>query len=145
MPNKDLQGTRHYCPILDKKISYEYMKKMKSFFDNYDGNGNDEEYVNYGGEQMKGWLDSTLENARDSIYYEKKSQMDAGVENKFKKTHTKDNDNADPTGINLPNIVKGTNHKMIMANKTVYESMDEELNIIKYLMEYMNNIKKNIK
>lgn len=145
MPNKDLQGTYQYCPILNRMLSYENMKKMKSFFDNYEGDGNDEQYVNYGGEQMKQWLDNTLTDMRNSVYYPKKSRMDAGEENQFKKTHHKDKDNTNLGDVNIPNIAKSSNHKYIMANKSVYESIDEELNAIKYLIEYMNNTKKIIK
>lgn len=144
MPNKDLQRTYHYCPILNRKISYENMKKMKSFFDNYDGNGNDEQYVDYGGEEMKNWLNNTLDDMRDAVYYPKKSRMDAGEENQFKKTHHKDKDNTNLGDVNIPNIAKSSNHKYIMADKSVYENINEELNIIRYLIEYMNNNNKTI-
>lgn len=140
MPNKDLQKTYHYCPVLDKKISYENMKKIKSFFDNYnDDDGDDTQYKNYGGEEMKQWLNNTLNDMRGSVYYPKKSKMDAGGKNQFKKTHYKDNDNTNITNVNLPKIAKSSNHRAIMANKTVYESIGEELNVMKYLIEYMNN------
>jgi len=145
MPNKDLQKTYHYCPILDKKLSYENMKKIKSFFDNYEGDGTDEKYVNYGGKKMHEWLNKTLENLSKSVYYPKKSRMDAGEENQFKKPHTKDRDNSNPTEIKLPNVIKGSKHKYIMANKTVYESIEDELKAIRYLIEYMNKDKKIIK
>lgn len=144
MPNKDLSKKYFNCPITGDKISYENMKKIKSFFDNYDGDGTDEEYKNKGGERMKNWINNTLSDSRDSIYYEKKSRMDAGEENQFIKTHTKDKDNANPTKIRLPKIAKSSKNKYIMANRTVYESIDEEIDTIKYLIEYMNNNKNNL-
>jgi len=140
MPNKDLKGNKYFCPVLNKKVSYEYMKKIKSFFDNYEEDGTKKaQYDGYGGSEMKQWLDNTLNDERNAVYYPKKSRMDAGEDNQFKKTHHKDNDNANPTDVNLPNIAKGSKHKYIMANKTVYESINEELNTIKYLIGYMNN------
>lgn len=144
MPNKDLSKKYFNCPITGDKISYENMKKIKSFFDNYDGDGTDEEYKNKGGERMKNWINNTLSDSRDSIYYEKKSRMDAGEENQFIKTHTKDKDNANPTKVRLPKIAKSSKNKYIMANRTVYESIDEEIDTIKYLIEYMNNNKNNL-
>jgi len=144
MPNKDLQKSYHYCPVLNKKLSYENMKKIKSFFDNYEGDGSDQKYLNYGGKRMDEWLTNTLEDLTKSVYYPKKSRMDAGEDNQFKKKHTKDR-NANPTEVNMPNTVKSSKHKYIMADKTVYESIDDELNIIRYLIEYMNNDKKIIK
>lgn len=142
MPNKDLQNTYHYCPVLDKKLSYENMKKIKSFFDNYDGDGNDTQYNKYGGEKMKQWLDNTLNDMRGAIYYPKKARMDSDEENQFKKTHHKDKDNTNVGDVNIPKIAKSSNHRAIMANKAVYESINEELKTIKYLIKYMNNTNK---
>jgi hypothetical protein len=70
--------------------------------------------------------------------------MDAGRENQFIKKHTKDKDNANPTAVGgLPKINKGNISRKIMSNKEVYnESINTEINKIKYLMEYMNNNKK---
>lgn len=133
MPNKELKGRYYNCPINGKQYSYDHLRKLKSEFENSDGNYDLE---------MKNWVEKTLGDSSDAIYNEKKSRMKAGEENQFKKTHTKDRDNADPTAIRLPNIAKSSNHEYIMANKTVYESINDELNSIRYLIEYMNNYNK---
>ena len=143
MPNKDLNGKQVFCPILDKKLSYENMKKMKSFFDNYDGDETDVTYKEKGGEKMKNWLDKTLTDLRNAIYYQKKSMKDVGMQNQFKKTHTKDT-NPNPTKVRIPKIAKSSTHDYIMMDKTVYESLDKEIKDIKYLIEYLDN-KKTIK
>jgi hypothetical protein len=138
MPNKNLQHKKFYCPILNKEISYEYMKKIKSFFDNYDGD-NKKQFGSYGGERMKKWVNQVLKDKRDSIYYEKKTRMDAGESNQFKKSHNKDKDNVNVTNVNIPKIAKGSKLRHIMTNKTVYENVNEEIKGIKYLITYMNN------
>ena len=128
MPNKDLQGKYFYCPILDKKISYENIKKIKSFFDNYDGS-KQQEYENKGGKKMYDWLKKILKTKRDAIYYEKKSRSDAGEENQFIQSHDKNSEN----GSMIPKAPK------IKGLKTVYESnIEKEINKIKYLIEYFN-------
>jgi hypothetical protein len=71
--------------------------------------------------------------------------MDAGRENEFIENHEKDKDNANPTAVGgVPKITKGSVFRKIMTNKEVYnESVNKEINEILYLMEYMNNNKKN--
>ena len=64
--------------------------------------------------------------------------MNAGKENAFRKTHTKDKENANPTNVNLPKINKGSTMDNIMNNRTVYESLNEELTDILYLMKYID-------
>jgi len=71
--------------------------------------------------------------------------MDTGRENQFIRTHEKDKDNANPTNANsgMVKINKGTMYRKVMSGKEVYnESINKEITYIKYLMEYMNNNKK---
>lgn len=140
MPNRDLEGKKYYCPILDKEVSYEYMKKIKSFFDNYNGE-NKKQYDLYGGNKMKKWVNQTLKDRRGAVYSPKKTRMDAGEENQFKKTHNKDKENTNVTNVNIPKIAKGSKLRHIMTNKTVYENIKEEIKYNRYLIKYMNNNK----
>ena len=129
--------------VEDKRISYQQMKRIKNYFDNYDYQNNnkdtDPEYILNGGDVMKIWVDKTLGNSRDNIHDYKKTRMNAGAENMFKKTHTKDRDNAKPTNVNLPKIHKGSQFDNIMNNRVQYESLEAELQKTKYLIEYMTN------
>lgn len=149
MPNLDLQGKDF--PISDDTIksyfgnnnsaSYEYMKKVKSELGSK-GNrdANDEKTLK--------WIDSNLGKQRKSIDTEKRiimntdGQGDKKGGNAFKDTHEKDNDNADPTRVRMPKIKGGS--REIMSNKVTYESIEDEINAARYLIEYMNNNKKNI-
>lgn len=134
------KGLKRAKGIVEKKqISYSHIKRLKNYFDNYKGDGTDDEYKLNGGDKMKKWVDNTLKGARDSIHNIKKTRMDAGEENQFKKTHTKDRDNADPTRVRLPRPHKGSVQRQIMTNKVTYESVSDEMEEIKYLIEYMNN------
>ena len=171
MPNKDLKNNSFECPddiknhlsstlrkyrgsddsagvkkikaILNTgSLSYDQMRKAKSFFDNDEEQG--EEYILNGGDKMKKWVESELSKATNAIDAVKKTRMDAGDENQYKKTHEKDKKNANPTKVRLPNISKSSNGRNIMSNKVVYESINDELNGIKYLMEYMDTNKRKI-
>jgi hypothetical protein len=133
--DKTIEGFKRTSKILEKKeISYGQMKRIKNYFDNYEGGKQDDEYKLNGGKIMQKWVDDSLKTSRDAIYNAKKTQMDAGRENVFIKTHTKDKDNADPTRVRLAKIHKGSNARYIMNDKTVYEHIAD----IKYLIEYLN-------
>jgi hypothetical protein len=72
--------------------------------------------------------------------------MDAGRENQFIKSHEKDRDNANPTGVGgVPKVTKGSINRKIMSNKEVYnEELQKEISDIRYLIEYMTHNKKQI-
>ena len=133
----DDSGYKRAKNILDNdgKISYEQLKRIKNYFDKYNGDKTDDEYKLNGGDKMQKWAEETLKTARDSIYNEKKTRMDAGEENMFKKTHSKDKE-ANPTRVRIPKPHKGSKSRNIMQNKTTYES---EKKTIKYLIEYLTN------
>lgn len=120
--------------LKNKRISYEQMKRIKNYFDTYEGDGTDIEFKLNGGNTMKQWNQEALSTGRDVIEKEKKARMDAGEENQFIDTHEKDRDNADPTRVRMAKIHKGSKLRNIMANDTIYEQVDS----IKYLIAYMN-------
>jgi hypothetical protein len=126
--------------IADRKISYAQMKRLKNYFDSYKGDGTDDEYKLIGGKATRLWVDKALGSSRDSVYQAKKAKMDGGLENQFIRTHTKDNDNANPTKANggMIDIRKSNKMRNIMANDAIYqENYNKEIDSIKYLIEYM--------
>jgi hypothetical protein len=149
MPNSKLENKIYNVPETHQKflgatISYPNLKMTKTRLNQAKKDGNLDEFNKKGGEQILSWVEETLKSDRNSIYSVKKTGMDAGRENQFIKKHTKDKDNANPTAVGgLPKINKGNISRKIMSNKEVYnESINTEINKIKYLMEYMNNNKK---
>lgn len=148
MPNSKLEGKIYNVPkqhqeFLGATISYPNLKMTKTRFNKVKKDGNLDEFNKKGGENVLNWVNDTLKKDRDTIYNVKKTGMNAGRENQFIKTHEKDK-NANPTAVGgLPKLHKGNVSRKIMSNKEVYnESINEEINKIKYLMEYMNNNKK---
>lgn len=73
-------------------------------------------------------------------YNVKKVAMDTGLENQFKRKHTKDRDNANPTAIGgMVKMHKGSINDKIVSDKEVYsESVKRELVEIYYLMQYLS-------
>jgi len=150
MPNLDLKkqqfkvdsSLKSYFGDNDS-VTYEYMNKVKSELDNKsEKDPNDDNALR--------WIDKTLKTQIDAIDAPKRITMDtegpgdkAGG-NAFKDTHAKDRDNADPTRVRMPKIHKGSVKRQIMTNKVQYESISDEITEIRYLIEYMNNNKKQL-
>jgi hypothetical protein len=102
------------------------------------------EFEKLGGDSKLKEVESLVKTAKDANYSQKKVGMDAGRENQFIKKHDKDRDNANPTGVGgIPKMNKGSVNRKIMSNKEVYnESIEDEISEIRYLIEYMDNNKK---
>ncbi len=124
-------------------VSYEYMNKVKSELDNKsDKNSTDIKALK--------WIEKSLKSKIDAVDAPKRIIMQTDGQggkkggNAFKDTHSKDKDNADPTRVRMPKIHKGKVSRQIMSNKVQYESVSDEMIEIKYLIEYMNNNKKQL-
>lgn len=95
--DKTTEGYTRLKTLVDKdQITYEQMKRMKNFFDNYNGNRNASPYLLNGGTMMKDWVDGTLKDARKNIEGKKKSMKDVGMDNQYIKNHSKDGVRIDP-------------------------------------------------
>ena len=71
-------------------VTYQQIKRIKSWFDNYTGKKEDAPFILNGGDRMKGWCDEVLRVWRDNDSSGKKIKMDAGMQNQFIDNHTKD-------------------------------------------------------
>jgi len=70
-------------------IGYPVLKRIKNWFDNYDGDGNDAPYILNGGDRMNKWCNHVLSQWRDTLHHGKQIKSDAGMENQFIDTHEK--------------------------------------------------------
>jgi len=57
--NKDLREKR--------EITYQQLKRMKNWFDNFDGKDNDLSFILNGGHYVKNWVNETLRSMRDGV------------------------------------------------------------------------------
>jgi hypothetical protein len=151
MPNSKLEDKVYNVPEVHQKflggsISYPNLKMTKTRLNQVKKDGNIDEFKRKGGDEVLNWVEETLKTDRKAIYSVKKTGMDVGRENQFIRHHEKDKANANPTAVGgLPKINKGNISRKIMSNKEVYnESINAEIKQIRYLIEYMNNNKKQI-
>lgn len=151
MPNLDLK--KKQFSIDDDKVrdyfggngsvSYEYMNKVKSELDNkQDKDENDNAALKWIERNLKQEIDAV--DAPKRIIMQTDGQGDKKGGNAYKDTHAKDRDNADPTRVRMPKVHKGSMQRQIMTNKVQYESIDSEIDSIRYLIEYMDNNKKQL-
>lgn len=84
------EGYNRNKELRDKReISYQQLKRIKNWFDNFDGQPNDLPFILNGGDYMKNWVNETLRTMRDDVYTTKKNKSEV-LPNQFIKPHEKD-------------------------------------------------------
>lgn len=89
--NDKTEGYRRNIELRDsRQITYQQLKRMKNWFDSFNGDRNDLSYILNGGDYVKGWVDTTLNSLRDDNYLSKKIKS-VVLPNQFNSEHEKDN------------------------------------------------------
>ena len=92
------EGSKRNKELQDQEsMTYQQLKRVKNWFDEYNGNKEDAPYILNGGDYMKKWVDDTLNYLRTDIYNTKKNRSEV-LPNQFNSNHTKD----DLTAMNRP-------------------------------------------
>lgn len=123
----------------------EYMKKVKSEISN-------KEVKDINDEKLIKWIDDEFDKVHRPEDTKKRIGMETDApgtkmgadgtnSNHFKEFKGKD-DNAEPTRVRMAKIKGGS--REIMKNSATYESINSEIDAARYLIEYMNNNKKQI-
>ena len=71
-------------------VTYQQIKRIKNWFDGYNGNKEDAPFVLNGGDRMKNWCNHVLDLWRRGIKQGKKIKTDTGMDNQYIKSHDKD-------------------------------------------------------
>ena len=127
--DKTIDGYKRLNNILSMNgIAYNEMKRLKNFFDNYQGTDKSAEFILNGGEPMKNWVNNTLYTATKAVHDFKQAKKDAGINNAFIKHHSKDRQNKRK---NKPTVAKfdtkNTNRKLLDGNSLKYESVNKTI------------------
>lgn len=92
--DEDSEGFKRNQELQNKNfIEYKQLKRIKNFFDNFNGNHNEPSFILNGGVEMKNWVSNELRKMRDYIKMTKTNKMNAGMQNQFLKPHEKKNFN----------------------------------------------------
>ena len=123
--NSNVEGYRRNQELQNaKSITYQQLKRMKNWFDNYQGRKEDAPYVLNGGDKVRNWIENTLGSSRNSI----KTTQDRAKEYTV--------DNSEFIDI-VPNIAKvdANNSKMIQKfDNQVTENLKKINDLMKKLL-----------
>lgn len=135
--DKSVEGYKRLVNIINMNdneggILYNEMKRIKNFFDNYNGSRDSVNYILNGGEPMENWVRNTLNTAIETVKGFKQAKAMGGLNNSFRKEHTKDRIVKPPkeTKIKMSDInknllnVAGSGFKITKPNK-VKSSVNE--------------------
>ena len=129
MANSDLEGKHYKCnhdvakKYFGETVSYSHLTTAKSGLDNM--SENDGRFNNLNPHEKKSlldWINATLDEATKKIDLVKKIKHDTGLQNVYRKRDTT---------------------KVQKIDSMQAESLNKEIESIKYLMEYMDNNNKN--
>ena len=108
----------------DKGVNYGQAKKIKHEMEN----GLDPKaYKLVGGDDLLEWLNDKLTRERKIVDNNKRVKMNGGINNQFKKTHTKDG-SKNPTKVKLVTTQKTSDE--ILNNRAVYNEASRIRDII---------------
>ena len=74
-------------------VTYQQIKRIKNWFDEYSGNEEDAPFVLNGKHRMKNWCDEVLRVWRDNDSNSKDTKQDAGMQNTHLSSHEKNSFN----------------------------------------------------
>ena len=78
--NKELRDTGF--------VTYQQLKRIKNFFDNFNGHQNDLSFILNGGDYVKGWVNQMLDSMRNGLEIRKKTKSIV-LPNQYIKSHEK--------------------------------------------------------
>jgi hypothetical protein len=110
---KNIEGYKRLEELVNKdSVSYEQLKLIKNFFDNYSGNRKGTTYLLNGGTIMKNWVDLSLNNAREGVKNIKKSMDNIGM--------TSNSDLKNLPSIKMDNKKHDTDTNKILRQEGIY-------------------------
>jgi hypothetical protein len=71
------------------EITYQQLKRMKNWFDNFDGHQDETSHILNGGHYVRNWVNNTLKGDRDSINTGKQSKSEV-LPNQYINPHEKE-------------------------------------------------------
>lgn len=136
--NKNSVGYKRLNNLLKMNgIEYNEMKRIKNFFDNFNGKEDSIEFQLNGGKAMQTWVNNTLSTATNAVKNFKNAKKEAGITNSFIKPHTKNRLTKNATKVTMvkPNFDKST-----ISNVFNDETFKFENNCIKHVIVSENQI-----
>ena len=92
--NENVEGFNRNKELREKKVAtYQQIKRIKNWFDQFTGKKEDAPFILNGGDRMKSWCDEVLRVWRDNDSSSKEHKSDAGMQNQYLDSHEKNSFN----------------------------------------------------
>lgn len=92
--NSNTEGFDRNQELTKKGIaSYQQIKRIKNWFDSYNGDGKDAPFILNGKKRMQDWCEEVLRVWRSGTENSKETKSDAGMQNQYLKGHEKNSFN----------------------------------------------------
>ncbi len=125
--NDSTEGYRRNKELRESGYTtYQQLKRIKNFFDNFNGQRNDLSYILNGGDYVKNWVNQTLSSWRDDDERTKEIRSTV-MDNQFIQSHEK---NTDLSYDNRPGEVHGN----VLAQHNVTEQLKRINDLIKKII-----------
>ena len=126
--DESIEGFKRNKELREKRqVSYQQLKRMKNWFDNFNGHENDKPYILNGGHYVKSWVNDTLTSMRDGNRLGKEIKS-VVLPNQFNQEHQKD----DLSSLNRPS--KSHNSTVGQYNLEITESLKRINDLIKKII-----------
>ena len=126
--DENTEGFRRNKELRDnREVSYQQLKRMKNWFDSFNGHENDLPFILNGGHYVKNWVDNTLTSMRDGVHNLKQNRSEV-LPNQFIQPHEKNGIN----DLNRPSKSHSTNTEYY--NLEVTESLKRINDLIKKII-----------
>lgn len=123
--NDETDGYRRNLELQNKNfINYKQLKRIKNWFDSFNGNEKDPSFILNGGFEMKNWVNDSLRKMREFSKITKRNKMDTGMENQFIQTHDKNGGDVRPSQQHLRTVDK-YNQQVTESLKRINEIMSK--------------------
>ena len=95
--NQNVEGYNRNQELRNsKQATYQQVKRIKSWFDNYNGNKEDAPFILNGGDRMNTWCNHVLDHWRNTMDSGKQVKSDTGMQNQFIDSHEKTGGSVNP-------------------------------------------------
>ncbi len=126
--DESVEGFKRNKELREKgEITYQQLKRMKNWFDNFNGHENDKPFILNGGHYVKNWVDNTLTSMRDGNRLGKEIKS-VVLPNQFNQEHQKD----DLSSLNRPS--KSHDSTVGQYNLEITESLNRINDLIKKII-----------
>lgn len=132
-PNENIKRIQ-FIVNSNGSIRYEHIKRIKNFFDHYDGKETDLKYILNGGKEMKDWVNNELKKNINSSNRSKEAKSNMGFDNAFRSERNQLNLISKPEKIYTPKLnINNGSVGMVYENvelNSFLEKVHEIINII---------------